>query len=348
VDEPAAAERSGERLRDFPSYVAVEVTNACNLQCRHCNYRHGLPHYTRERGFIAPDLMEKVLDEAAGHGASVLMNYDGEPLMHPRFTDFLALATRKEVTTYFNTNGTLFTREVADRLVSFYRGSIFWSIDGDREWFSRIRVPADYDQVTGNLSYFLTANQAAGWPITVGVSLCNLGQSPEERRAFLEEWLPRVNYVSMGEVNDEFGTMISEPMTALEILRRPVCEVPWNTCGVCHNGDVIPCSIYVTRANSARAIFGNVREESLAEIWRGEPFREFRRMVAEERYGESFCDRCQRWRQQFVFPEETRGRMRIARNGYWTSFQNLDRGELNFRARSLPRRILGRLRRLWA
>ena len=96
--------------------------------------------------------------------------------------------------TYFNTNGTLFDKTFSEGLVKFYRGSIFFSIDGDREWLERIRVPAKYEQVVSNLDYFLSVNAANGWPITVGVSLCNLGHA-EERKRFLDFWLPKVNYV---------------------------------------------------------------------------------------------------------------------------------------------------------
>lgn len=327
---PNTAQLNGEDLSEFPGYIAIEVTNVCNLQCKHCNYRYGLEHYTRDRGFMNLETLKKVLNEVKDHGAAALMNYDGEPLMHKEFIEYLEIATVMGINNYFNTNGTRFDRRFSDRLVEFYRGSIFFSIDGDRAWFEKIRVPANYDQVVENLKYFIKVNEAHGWPITIGVSLCNLGQTAAERKTFLEEWLPKVNYVSMGEVNDRFGTMISEPMTVLKIKRRPICAVPWQTLGVCHNGDVIPCSIYVTRANIANAIFGNIHRQSLKEIWHGEAFSRFRQMVAQERYNESYCDKCQRWLSQFSFPEIVEGDIRIRKNGYWTTYQNLKKGGLNF------------------
>jgi len=330
VNYPSRDEVKGKALSEFPGYIALEVTNVCNLKCKHCNYRYGLDHYTRDRGFISQELVKKVLNEVKEYDISVLMNYDGEPLMHRHFVDFLEVATDLGINTYFNTNGTLFDKKVSDRLVEFYRGSIFFSIDGDKEWFERIRIPANYDKVAENLNYFIKTNEKHGWPITIGVSLCNLGQGPAKRRAFLEEWLPKVNYVSMGEVNDKFGTMISDPMTAMKLTKRPRCVVPWQTCGVCHNGDVIPCSIYVTRANTCDAIMGNVNEKSLKEIWQGEDFKTFRAMVAEERYLESYCDKCERWLSQFSFPDEVKDGIKISRNGYWTTFHNLEKGSLNF------------------
>lgn len=331
VNQPTREQLKGKQLSLLPSYIAMEVTNACNLKCKHCNYRYGLEHYTRDRGFMSWEIFEKALAEAKENNISVLMNYDGEPLMHPDYLKFLERATEMGINTYFNTNGTLFDNAFADRLVTFYKGSIFFSIDGDKDWFEKIRTPAKYDHVVNNVDYFLSINEAAGWPITVGASLCNLGQTADERKRFLEHWLPKVNYVSMGEVNDKFGTMISEPMTLFKAKKRPRCAVPWETCGICHNGDVIPCSIYVTRANTADAIFGNIGKQSLREIWSGELFNRFRRMISSEQYEQSYCDKCHRWLSQFSFPIETKQGITVERNGFWTTFQNIEKGKLNFR-----------------
>jgi len=323
--EPDGKTVAGETLREFPEYMAVEVTNVCNLRCTHCNYRYGLPHYSRDRGFMGFDLLKKVAHEAADNKASLLMNYDGEPLMHPQFMEFLRYVSDLELVTYFNTNGTLFSREFAEELVSFYKGSVFFSVDGSKEWMEKIRLGADYGKVTANLRTFLEANAKAGGPISVGVSLCNLGQTIKERREFLDLWLPQVNYVSMGEVNDKFGAMISDPMTVMDVSRRPICGVPWSTLGVCHDGSVIPCSVHVTRANETGKIFGNVNEQSIAEIWRSPAFEDFRREVATLPEG-SLCNGCQRWLSQITFPVVETNGVRERRNGFWTTYENLEKG----------------------
>ena len=87
----------------------------------------------------------------------------------------------------------------------------------------------------------------------------------------------------------------------------------------------------MTRANIAQAIFGNIHKQSIKDVWKGESFRGFRKMIAEGRYAESYCDRCQRWLSQFSFPPVEEGNIRIERNGYWTTFQNLEKGKLNFK-----------------
>jgi radical SAM protein with 4Fe4S-binding SPASM domain len=253
------------------------------------------------------------------------MNYDGEPLMNRHHIKYLRMAEEKGVGTYFNTNGMLFTEKYADELVSFYKGSVFFSVDGARDWFNRIRIGGDYDRVLKNLDYFLTANKRAGSPVSVGVSLCNLGQTAQERSDFVDNWIDKANFVSLGEVNNKDGSVISEQMTTFEVKNRPVCNVPWQTVGICHNGDVIPCSIYITRANTANAILGNVHEKSIREIWKDKPIQALRKMLADNDIENTYCKTCERWRCQFSWPDKIEGNRRIERNGTWTTVYNLDK-----------------------
>lgn len=326
VSEPTADQKEGRCLPHFPSYIALEVTNVCNIKCTHCNYRYGVAHYTRDRGYMSLETAKIVLEDAQRNEAAVLMNYDGEPLMNKKFMEFLRIAQDLSINSYFNTNGTLFNKAFADELVSFYKGAVFFSVDGDQEWFNKVRLGADYDKVVANLEYFIAANDAAGWPISIGVSFCNLGQTVDARKAFIDRWLHKVNFVSLGETNDKDGKRISEPMTVLKPKRRPVCIVPWQTLGICHNGDVVPCSIYITRANTANAIFGNIHENTLQEIWKSERVQDFRKMLASGTYQGTFCQNCERWLCQFTWERVTQGDVMIERNGYWTSYYNLKRG----------------------
>ena len=107
----------------------------------------------------------------------------------------------------------------------------------------------------------MQVNKEAGYPIDVGISFCNLGQSVDDRKDFVDKWIEKVNYVSLGEVNNKDGSIISEPMTKFKEKKRAICNMPWITVGICHNGDVVPCSIYITRANTTNSILGNVKEK---------------------------------------------------------------------------------------
>ncbi len=57
--------------------------------------------------------------------------------------------------------------------------------------------------------------------------------------------------------------------------RIATCEQsPWETVHILANGDVMPCEV------QDKIALGNLRTETLAEVWRGERYREFRRRYA--------------------------------------------------------------------
>ena len=312
----------GYVLPSVPSYIGLEVTNTCNLQCIHCHYRHGSMGYTREKGYMSEEIFEIAISEAARNSITVLMNYDGEPFMHPRFLDYLQRATDLGVNSYFNTNATLLTPEKSERLLSFYKGSIFISIEGSREWFEKIRVPARYETVRRNVEYLIGANDRLNRPVKISLSISNLGQVLEERLATINQWLEKVDAISFGEVNDDCGAIVSRPYVQMQPKKRPLCVVPWQTCGICHNGDVIPCSIYIAKANTTDAILGNITQNSLEKIWHGDAYTRFRKAILAYNYRDELCQKCERWRSQFTFADEKRHQMLIRRSGFWTVIHN--------------------------
>lgn len=311
-------DKTGYPLPPTPAYMALEVTNACNLRCVHCHYRHGVHSYGRDKGFMTREIVDTAFDFAKRHNLTMLMNYDGEPLMHPKFFDFLKQAVDMELGTYFNTNGTLLHPEKTDELLSFYTGAVFVSMEGGKEWFEKIRQPAKYDTVAGNLDYLIAKNEQLGHPIKISIGVSNLGQPLEERLAMIDKWLPRVDAISFGEVNDEFGTITSDPLTDIRPKRRPLCTTPWQTLGICYNGDVVPCSIYIAKSNYKDVVMGNILEQPLEDIWRGEKYQQFRQSHLDKGFHDKACSKCERWRSQFTFPDEQVNGMKVARSGFWT------------------------------
>lgn len=316
-------------LPPFPSYIAVELTNSCILSCKHCNYRFGVDHYTRPRGQISEELFFKIADEIDEHGASILINYDGEPLLHPNFLKYARYVSEKKGVKdiWFNNSGMLFKKNIADELASFYRGKVYFSIDGDRDFHNNLRVGSNYDLVLKNLFYFMDALESKNNKnVKVGVSLCNVGHTEESRQRFLEFWKDKVHIVSMGEVNDKWGKIISENIiTPADVKERPVCEVAWTTMGVGWDGDVVVCSIYITRANSVvHGIMGNVKQKTLKEVWEDKPLQIFREWQRKRDYTNTVCHSCERWKAQIPFGTKYKDGLRITRNGLWTVYEKVD------------------------
>lgn len=68
-------------------------------------------------------------------------------------------------------------------------------------------------------------------------------------------------------------------------INRKECIIPWLSTGINSNGDVIVSSICFNH------VMGNIRESNLLDIWNGEEYRKFRRILKQEN-AFSVCSRC--------------------------------------------------------
>lgn len=101
-----------ERLRskNIPSSFEIELTAACNNNCRHC-YINIPPSQAAINRELSRELIEKVADEAAAMGVIWALLTGGEPLLRPDFEEiYLSLRRKGFLITVF-TNGNLLTMD---------------------------------------------------------------------------------------------------------------------------------------------------------------------------------------------------------------------------------------------
>jgi len=116
--------------------LIIEPTNTCNLRCTFCFVTEGM---TREGGFMDFDLFKKIIDDCPDLEHLCMHNW-GEPLLHKDIFKMIEYAKNKGVNyVVMNTNGTLFTDKMIDRIVDSKLDIIRFSIDGSAETFKRIR-----------------------------------------------------------------------------------------------------------------------------------------------------------------------------------------------------------------
>jgi len=96
---------------NIPLHVMLELTNGCNLRCRHCYIG-----VRSRRGELALDEFKPVLDQLVETGSLFLTFSGGEPLTRKDFFQIAAYAREKEFSFNLFSNGTLITPRVAGRL----------------------------------------------------------------------------------------------------------------------------------------------------------------------------------------------------------------------------------------
>ena len=92
--------------------VSWNTTNACNMYCAHCYRDAGC----RAEEELSTAEAFTLLDQIAAAGFKIMIFSGGEPLMRPDILDLVKHAADLKLIPVFGTNGTLITRDMAQRL----------------------------------------------------------------------------------------------------------------------------------------------------------------------------------------------------------------------------------------
>ena len=72
----------------------------------------------------------------------------------------------------------------------------------------------------------------------------------------------------------------------------PRCHIPWQEMNIDADGNVTPCCNWKSHNNADNPYCGNVKEQTLEQIWNGEVYRKIRRDMASGDLRESGCAKC--------------------------------------------------------
>src|SRR5688572_11735724 len=89
-------------LSGMPISISFEPTTSCNLRCPECP--SGLRSFTRPTGMLERALFENVIDQLAGTLTYLTFYFQGEPYLHPQFTNMVDYASAKGIYTATSTN----------------------------------------------------------------------------------------------------------------------------------------------------------------------------------------------------------------------------------------------------
>jgi MoaA/NifB/PqqE/SkfB family radical SAM enzyme len=172
-----AAFESGLGFR--PLYVKIKLLYGCNLRCQMCN--HWRDKRPRQ---LTTAHMCRVLDELAELGCRKVHFTGGEPALRPDLEDLVAHAASRGIRPTLTSNGTLFTRARARRIVEAGLRGINVSIDSP--------VAAVHDEVRGVPGSFASALEG----------LKNLGKERHHGKLSiaLNTVVTRLNYATLADL----------------------------------------------------------------------------------------------------------------------------------------------------
>jgi radical SAM protein with 4Fe4S-binding SPASM domain len=286
----------------IPFVVYVEPTNRCNFRCKFCpTSDHALlKSVGREMGDMTMSTFRQVVDDVADMGRIKTLNLylNGEPLVNPHFTEMVQYAKSADIADclYMRTNGSLLTRGVSEGLVDAGIDIIGVSVEAvsaegyealagvSGRWYERVKanVAALYE-VRGNAEVY--------------VKIIDAGLSDEERDRFYTDFGPISTKIavegvmgwSRSDAKDFTLGVDSDTCTGWPLKGRTVCPNPFYTLTVNFDGTVSVCCVDWSYAT----VVGDIRDESLSDIWNGERMRAFQMMQLTGRRAENpACAAC--------------------------------------------------------
>jgi radical SAM protein with 4Fe4S-binding SPASM domain len=307
-----------ERVPFLPVHLDIEPNNTCNFRCPHCQ----VTHWNKERAYLDTDRFKDILDQFPGF-LRIKLQGMGEPLLNGSLAELLGEGEARRAEMSIISNGSIYTDEIAEKLMTLRRTLITFSLDGaTAPVFEKIREGSSFERVTENIGRYVRARGGAPSPILAAWTIvtrdnveelpgivtltASLGLDHLTIQTFLSDWGKdemqdhtdpvRVELESKG-LRESLGEATARARRAglrMKIVshdyyssKRP-CRWPWTSAYIAANGDVVPCCII---ADSDTACMGNLFERDFGSIWNGGAYRELRRRIRDNDLPE-YCKSC--------------------------------------------------------
>lgn len=138
--------------RSRPYQANIDLSNACSLRCPYCPT--GVREFGRKPGFIDPEHVAALLDEFGDYLYIAYLYSWGEPLMHPKVAEIVAMVRSRRVLTDISTHFNLKNRDMLEAVCDAGLDHLKLSIDGaSQEVYARYRVGGKIDQVIENIRH---------------------------------------------------------------------------------------------------------------------------------------------------------------------------------------------------
>lgn len=254
-------------VSDFPLHLDIETTGRCNLMCKHC-FRFSRRTNVGDMDF---ELFKKIIDEGKKHNLfAVNLSWMGEPFLHPEIINMINYTKLNGIIdTIINTNGTLLNKEMSEKILNDGNvDTIIFSMDSiTKETYNRVKFGSDFDLVNRNINYLIESKEEKGLgKPNIIVQMIDDKQTHEELMAFIHYWRTKADKVRIAIYQSPDG----RPNDDMRIENPPEvifpCPQLWQRLIIAWDGTVYPC----LGDNACREPLGNVKEDSIHNIWHSE------------------------------------------------------------------------------
>jgi len=264
----------------------------------------------RERGNMDPELFRTIIDQL--HPSLIYLNlcFQGEPFIHPHFTEFASYAKSKGIYVSSSTNGHFLTPDIAAATVESGLDRLIISLDGtDQETYQQYRAGGSYEKVIAGIRELKKqkksrSSQKPRLVLQFLVLKPNEGQVAKIKQLGKELGVDKVelktaqfyDFRHMNPLMPEnprysrYRKVSSAVELTFEIRNRLPghCFRMWSSCVITWDGHVVPCCF----DKDATFPMGNVRDDDFRSIWKNKAYCNFRQKILSSRKNIDICNNC--------------------------------------------------------
>ena len=273
---------------DYPLTVNLELVNRCNLQCVMCHqgYRNDAKQFS-----LNEEVLDKIFADFKKNQLSALMLTISEPLLFKKIGNVLDRAKKAEIMDVFLfTNGALLDENKSKMILESSVTRLFISLDAATQGtYDNVRVPVSkrllkenrLNYVENNIKNFIKMRNTLNRRIPlVRVSFVAIKENLHEVEKFKKKWENIVDSVEVQmERPPELFLKIDEGdfgKFEKKNIKKYECIKPWEDMAIYADGAVTPCCAFIAR----KAPIGNIKDNSIKEIWNGEKMKLIRNGLA--------------------------------------------------------------------
>ena len=286
-----------------PAFLSVEPTTFCNLKCPECFTIQ--PGFTRPKGNLTKETFEKIISQSGEFGFYLNLYFQGEPFMNPELANFIATAKHAGFYVAISTNGHFIDETITEKLIQNGLDRLIISLDGtDAEIYSKYRQGGNFEKVVSGIKSLVDSRKkmkSANPFLEIQFVLTRKNQTQQNQIKNLgkklcvdkvsiksfqllnydhaSEWLP--NKSSRYFISDAGAVRLKNKLSNR-------CFRMWSSCVITWDGNVIPCCF----DKNASYVMGNIKQQSLLEIWKNNDYTNFRNKVFSERKNIDICCNC--------------------------------------------------------
>jgi len=288
-----------------PLSISIEPTTSCNLSCPECP--SGLKKFSRPTGKISRSNFELILKQMGQSLQYITLYFQGEPLLHSEFADFVRLAKQQKIMVATSTNAHYLNREMANEIVTSGLDRLIISLDGtDAETYVKYRRGGDFNQVIENIKTIVEVRKEhkAKHPLLELQFLVlkhNEHQIEDIKKLGKELGMDKVVLKTAQVYEFEVGNDFIPDLDKYARYEKQAdgkyriknklpnhCFRMWSGCVLTWDAQVVPCCF----DKDADYKFGAVTEQTFKKIWKSDDYNDFRNQILSDRSKIDICRNC--------------------------------------------------------